>query len=115
MGSKLPFLSIRFRAIAQATEVEEKVASAIGFASGSENIEAEETKGHFGNPIIIFEAKLSKASDMKLFLGRLKDAGILEMLTAEMEQRLDDECNFHFRLDKQAAFDEVLALAKGRA
>ena len=114
MSSKPPFLNIRLRAIAQATEVEEKVGQAMVFVSGSEDVQASIIDGHFGNPITIFEVELSRARDMKNFLQILKDVGLLERLVEEIEPRLDDNCVFHFRLDKQKAHEEELALAESR-
>ena len=114
MSSKPPFLNIRLRAIAQATEVEERVREAFIFASGSDEIQTMATNGHFGNPMTIFEIELSKTRDMKSFLQTLKDAGLLLHLIGEIEQRLDDNCVFHFRLDKQKAYSQELALAESK-
>ena len=114
MSSKPPFLNIRLRAIAQATEVEEHVETAMLFVSGLEEIPASRTEGHFGNPLTIFEVEMSKARDMKKFLQILKEAGMLALLMEEIEPRLDDDCVFHFRLDKQKAYAEKLALANSK-
>ena len=98
MSSKPPFLNIRLRAIAQATEVEERVGQAMVFVSGSEEIQASIIDGHFGNPITIFEVELSKARDMKNFLQILKEAELLERLEEEVEQRLDESHRSHSHL-----------------
>ena len=112
MSTKPPFLRIHVRAIAQATEVQERVGQAFIFASGTEEIELERTKGHFGNEIIIFKVELTKASAMNKFLKQLKEAGILSQIKEQIEQRLDEECTLYFRLDKQKAYEEELALAE---
>ena len=122
----MSFHHIHFRAIAHATESEENVAAAmrfilgdVGGGSGDAEIVASDTqitagrtKGHFGNPIIIMEARLTRNRDMKALISRLHDNGILNSILDTLEDRLDDECNIHFRLDKQKAFGEVLALAE---
>ena len=114
MSSKPPFLNIRLRAIAQATEMEERVEAAMVFVSGLEEVESSRIEGHFGNSLTIFEAELSRARDMKLFLEKLKEARILDLLMNEIEQRLDENCVFHFRLDKQKAYVEKLELADSK-
>jgi len=111
MSSKPPFLNIRLRAIAQATEVEGRVKEAMIFVSGQEVVSVSRIEGHFGNPLTIFEVELHKVRDIKKFLHILKGAEILTPLMEEIEQRLDDNCVFHFRLDKQKAYAEELALA----
>jgi RNA binding exosome subunit len=114
MSSKPPFLKIHLRAMAQATEAEERVGHAMFFATEFKDISATRTKGHFGNPITIFEAELSKSGDMRSLLKKLDEAGILAQIIEQVEQRLDEDCVLHFRLDKQKAYAEVLALADSR-
>ena len=114
MSSKPPFLNIRLRAIAQATELEERVEAAMLYVSGLEEVPSIRTEGHFGNPLTIFEVELSKTRDMKNFLQILKDADMLVKLMEEIEPRLDENCVFHFRLDKQKAYAEELVLADSK-
>ena len=114
MSGKMPILKIHLRSIAQATENPEKVGLAMEFASGTDEVAIEETEGHFGNPIIIFEVRLSRARDIRQLVQRLDDAGILELVMDQCQERLDNECNLYFRLDKQKAFLEELALAEDK-
>ena len=114
MNSKPPFLNIRLRAIAQATEVEERVETAMLYVSGLEEVSGSRTEGHFGNPLTIFEVELTRTREIKKFLQILKDAEMLIVLMGEIQQRLDDNCVFHFRLDKQKAYAGELALADSK-
>ncbi|MCK5024700.1 MAG: hypothetical protein KAR56_03695 [Thermoplasmata archaeon] len=114
MSSKPPFLNIRLRAIAQATEMEERVEAAMLYVSGMEEVPATRIEGHFSNPLTIFEVELTKTRDVKKFLQILKDAGMLIILMKKIEMRLDENCVFHFRLDKQKAYAEELALADSK-
>ena len=114
MSSKPPFLNIRLRAIAQATEVEERVEAAMLYVSGLEEVPASRIEGHFGNPLTIFEVEMTKAKDMRKFLQILKDAKLLIQLLEKIDQRLDDNCVFHFRLDKQKAYAEELVIADSK-
>lgn len=108
------FLSVRLRAIAQATEAAERVSEALAFASGAGEVTATVAEGHFGNRITVFEAELKKKTDIAGFIRRLSEAGLLKRLAGESEARTDQACTFHFRLDKQKAYLGELALAGGK-
>ena len=58
--------------------------------------------------------ELTRTREIKKFLQILKDAEMLIVLMGEIQQRLDDNCVFHFRLDKQKAYAEELALADSK-
>jgi RNA binding exosome subunit len=87
MSREIRFLSIRFRAIAQATEVEERVLRAVQFASGSKDIAITRTSGHFGTSISIFEVEYVKAQEIRQFIERLGSAGILSQLAGQADAR----------------------------
>jgi RNA binding exosome subunit len=114
MIPNIRFLSIRFRAIAQATEVEARVLKAMEFASGTKEITTTRTSGHFGTPITVFEVELLKAQEIRKFIDRLGSTGILSQLAGQADARTDEDCAFHFRFDKQGAFLGTLALAESR-
>jgi RNA binding exosome subunit len=114
MVEELKFLNVRLRAMAQATEVEDRVLKAVAFASGTDEITVSRAEGHFGNPIMIFEAELKKKSEITKFIGLMSGAGILQALRDESDARTDQDCAFHFRLDKQNAYLGELALAEGK-
>ena len=104
--------NVVFRTLVHGTESEERVRTALMFASGSDGVQIQKTSGHFQNEIIILSLELSEKRKINVFLRRLKEAGLLEKLLAEADQRTDDECMLHFRLDKQEAYQEKLSLAK---
>jgi len=114
MVPEIRFLSVRLRAIAQATEVEARVLEAMVFASGTDDIVISKAEGHFGTPITIFEAELKKKSEIKRFIGLMSEAGILQAMRDESDARTDQDCAFHFRLDKQKAYLGELALAEAK-
>jgi RNA binding exosome subunit len=104
--------NIVFRTLVHGTESEERVITALMFASGSDGVQIQKTSGHFQNEIIILSLEISEKRKISALLGRLKDAGLIDKLISEADQRTDDECMFHFRLDKQEAYLEKLSLAK---
>lgn len=112
MSSK-PIHSISFRAICAATESEEKVKSALSLFIFDNDIETINTEGHFGNTITILSATI-RGKDCSRFIELLKtelSGSELERMKAETGERIDDECNFHLRFDKQAAYTGILKLA----
>ncbi len=104
---------ISMRAIVAATESEEKVKSAMSLFLFDGKINTITSEGHFGNPILILQAHIKGKNCMRFIellksklseqeLGRLKN---------ECSQRIDDDCYFHIRFDKQAAYKGAVQLA----
>lgn len=90
------------RLFCYATENEEKLHDLIVNVSGTDDVDAEISEGHHGNNMIIFSADLKKDAECKKLFERLgKD--IVNGLIARIDDRIDDDCTFHMRIDKQAA------------
>lgn len=112
MSSK-PIHSVTLRAICAATESEEKVKSALSIFLFDNEIETISTEGHFGNTITILSSTI-KGRDCSRFIELLTSrlpGPELERLKAETCERIDDDCNYHLRLDKQAAYTGIVKLA----
>jgi RNA binding exosome subunit len=112
MSSK-PIHSITLRAICAATESEEKVKSALSLFIYGNEIETISTEGHFGNTITILSSTMG-GKDCNQFIELLTSELSeleLERLKAETGERIDDDCNYHIRFDKQAAYTGIVKLA----
>lgn len=101
--------SLSFRTFAHATEDEEKVAQALEFLSGTDEIEKSRNEGYHGNPIIVMESKISRSREMRDFFASLPTP-IIQRLLETLDIRIDDESMFFLRLDKQAAYREIIEL-----
>ncbi|NJD78721.1 MAG: hypothetical protein FIB08_16785 [Candidatus Methanoperedens sp.] len=104
---------ISLRAIVAATESQEKVKAAMSLFLFGGEIETITTEGHFGNPIIILQTQIKGKNSLK-FIELLKSklsGEELGRLKNECSQRIDDDCYFHIRLDKQAAYKGIVQLA----
>ncbi len=104
--------SVALRAIAQATESEERVKAALLFFLSDDEIKTTYTQGYFGNPIAIFNAQI-KGRECNRFIDFLKSnlpEHDLERLKNELHERIDDECILHIRFDKQAAYNGKVQL-----
>ena len=115
MSSKPPIGYIDVRVFAHATENPDKVLSAVRNilpAETWENVVFQKTMltGHHGNPIILFETKLTDKQVLPFVLKKIA-AG----LTALDKEKLDSDLKLHLekrnlylRFDKQSAYqDEV--------
>ncbi|OPY23951.1 MAG: hypothetical protein A4E23_00414 [Methanomethylovorans sp. PtaU1.Bin073] len=109
---------ISFRVICHSTEEKSRVMDALGLFL--RNIEREkesrsfadivgtiEAEGHYGNPITIFSAQLTRKRDTMSFAEFVHSNMTpedIETLRDEMPDRLDDDQVFHLRFDKQEAY-----------
>jgi RNA-binding protein len=93
-----------FRAFCQATEDESKVRAALLFSSGGkeERIRRTKCEGYHGNPIVILDICVESTRSIKSFFQRLSHND-RRSLAEDLERRIDEDCTFYFRLDKQEA------------
>lgn len=113
----MPIAYIDIRVFAHATEDTDKVLSALHNKLPTEltdKIMFKKTnlKGHYGNPIILFETRISKRDAVNAIFEKLSsDLSNLdrELLSNEITQHLD-KGNLYLRLDKQSASSEELKL-----
>jgi RNA binding exosome subunit len=97
---------VTFRAFVASTEDDGKVREALSLFVPPESITETGAVGHHGNEILILTSSLKKKEGLQFF-GRLRETlpeSEMARLRREIDLRVDDECNLHFRLDKQAAY-----------
>jgi len=107
----MAFHGLNFRAFVHSTEDEERVVKAMAFASGASEVSRTKSSGYHGNPITILEATVKRRKEIDAFFGRLGKIAI-EELVRTLERRIDDDCSFFLRLDKQEAYLGRLVLAE---
>lgn len=106
--------NILIRTFAHATEDTSRVKFSLKlFLPEDCEIKTTMTKGHFGNPITVLEAKLDSKRH-QLFLAILRNLPKAELLHLkdELKRHIDDDCNFYIRFDKQAAYKGDVKLAQ---
>jgi len=104
---------ITFRTGVHATESDDRVKTALSLFLFDNKINENQTEGHFGNPITLLEGRI-KGKDCSHFIDLLKSSlpeHDFEKLKNERCDRIDDDCCFHIRFDKQAAFCGIVKLA----
>lgn len=105
---------ITIRAIAQATESEDRVKTALSFFLPDNEIEIIKSEGHFGNPITIIQSSI-KGRKCREFIDFLKTSipvNEMELMKTQMIERVDEQCVLNIRFDKQAAYEGNVRLAK---
>lgn len=104
---------VHFRAFVSVTEDEERVRRALSIFVPLEYIRSSRASGHYGNPITILEAELRRKEGLE-FVHMLREqlsAGDLSRLRREIQERVDEDCKLHLRLDKQAAYRGMIKLS----
>jgi RNA binding exosome subunit len=111
LASKIPVAYIEVRVFAHATEDEEKVLAAVRNTlppqvSESITFKRSSLKGHHGNPIVLFEARIRDREQARAFMQKLASSLSSldkEVLAGEIERHIDRGC-LYLRLDKQSAY-----------
>ncbi|HUR69498.1 MAG TPA: RNA-binding domain-containing protein [Candidatus Thermoplasmatota archaeon] len=110
------FHYLHLRAFAHETEDAAKVVGALRTAAQDEHARFEETRadGSHGNRILILDGEVKSAPAAKRVFGALQrdDPAGYEELVRTARQRVDENLNLHFRLDKQEAAQGRVMLAK---
>jgi RNA binding exosome subunit len=96
---------VRIKMFCYATEDEEKLHQVMIGISGTEDFDAEMSDGHHGNSMIIFTADLKRDKKCRELFERLGKDVVCHILE-ELGDRIDEDCTFRLRIDKQAAVSE---------
>jgi hypothetical protein len=110
MGS-LPIRWIEARTYCHATEDETRVDQALAFLAPEGETVREVLEGHFGNTLVRLTRRLEDRRSIRGLWDRWSAAGLTESIARDVDARVDEEGILHFRVDKQAAVQERLALA----
>ena len=111
---RVPFHYIDLRTFCYATEDEKRVEEALRhFLPEEFEINRVENTGHHGDRIVVLSARVENADGMRVVLGRLAALDSIDRVLEELDDRVDDNCSFFLRLDKQAAFNGLVRLGEG--
>ena len=102
---------VRVRVFCLSTEDREKVSEAFGTLVGTEWKE-DVSEGEFGNITLIMDCEVKKQKLIDGMFSRI-DKKSIERMMDEMEERLEDDCTFYVRLDKQKAVLGTYEMATG--
>lgn len=109
----VPFHYIDLRAFCYATEDEARVEQALRtFLPEKFDIDRTENEGFHGDRIVVLSARAENADDVRHILDRLGDLD-LDDVSGELTERIDENCSLFLRLDKQAAYGEIVERGGG--
>ena len=112
----MEFHYIDLRAFCYATEERDSVERALRqYLPDDYPVEREKSEGHHGDEIVVLSARVENADEVRHVMNRVLEAdeGGRERLIDEIEDRVDDDCSFHLRLDKQEAYSGRSELGDG--
>ncbi|MFH1821408.1 MAG: RNA-binding domain-containing protein [Methanobacteriota archaeon] len=105
---EFPFSSAVVSVHAHATEDEQRVLDPVKkLLPESVEVRRSSMKGHHGNPIVSFEARVNQRKALREFWQHLMSGmyeGAFAKLRMVVQDRVDDSCFFYIRFDKQAAY-----------
>jgi RNA-binding protein len=111
-----PIHSIAVNVFVHATEDEGKVLTGLRLIVPENiRIDRQPVTGHFGNPIVLLEARTGQAQAIRLIIKTIKNKlpqRDLIQLRGQIPQLLSEKCTLVVKFDKQAAARGVLALGK---
>lgn len=93
---------VRVKAICYATEDEDLICDTVSKLAGTEELEIDISEGLHNNPLTVVDANLSKNKEYATLFGNLGH-DVLEKLAGDLDARVDEDCVFYMRLDKQKA------------
>ena len=101
---------LRIETFCYATEKEDLVSETFQQIAGTDEFQMDISESEHGNQMLILQHMITKQRDMDaLFLRLGKD--LITNFLDDMENRIDDDCVFYTRLDKQKAVQGTYAVA----
>lgn len=101
----VPFHYLELRAFSYATEDVKRVETALRHYTPADcAIERSRSSGHHGDPITVLSTRIETADAMRTVIERLFEIDGIERFQTQLQSRIDEECAFYLRFDKQAAF-----------
>ena len=103
---------IRVKAICYATEDEDLICDVVSGMTGAEELDIDISEGLHNNPLTVIDANLTKNKEYATLFNSLgKD--IANQILEGLEDRIDDDCVFYVRFDKQKAVCGEYEIAHG--
>ncbi len=93
---------IKVKTICYATEDEDILCDMMSELTGVEELDIDISEGLHNNPLTVIDAHLTKNKEYARLFDNLGEKIIREILE-EIENRVDEDCVFYLRLDKQKA------------
>ena len=96
------FQWLRIETFCYATEKEDLVSQTFRDLVGTDEFQTDVSESEHGNQMLIMQHMVTKQKEMDEIFARL-GKGLLQDLMDDLENRIDEDCVFYTRLDKQKA------------
>ena len=93
---------LRIETFCYATEKEERVSQTFRDLVGTDEFQTDVSESEHGNQMLILQHMATKQREMDEIFSRLGKE-LLQELSDDLENRIDEDCVFYTRLDKQRA------------
>lgn len=93
---------LRVQAFCYSTEKEELIHDVMEELVGNDEFDCDISDGEHGNSMIIFKDEMTKQKEFTGLFTRLGES-VRDRLVSDIENRVDEDCVFYLRLDKQKA------------
>ena len=101
---------LRIETFCYATEKEDLVSETFQQIAGTDEFQMDISESEHGNQMLILQHMITKQRDMDALFKRLGPE-LLQNFLDDMDNRIDDDCVFYTRLDKQKAVQGIYAVA----
>ncbi len=101
---------IRIETFCYATEKEDLVTETFGDLIGTNEFQKDIVESEHGNTMIVLQYMMTKQKEMDALFTRL-GTNLLEQYLSDLDDRIDEDCVFYTRLDKQKAVCSEYAVA----
>ena len=101
---------LRIETFCYATEKEDLVSETFRQIAGTDEFQTDISESEHGNQMLILQHMITKQRDMDALFLRLGE-DLMRNFLDDMENRIDDDCVFYTRLDKQKAVQGIYAVA----
>ncbi len=101
---------IRIETFCYATEKEDLVTETFGDLIGTNEFQKDIVESEHGNTMIVLQYMMTKQKEMDALFTRL-GTNLLEQYLSDLDDRIDEDCVFYTRLDKQKAVCGEYAVA----
>ncbi len=107
---QLTFHWVRVQVFCYATERQELLEETMTELLGTEEFTEDVSEGEHGDTMLILEARLTKQREYNALFRKL-GSDIRSWIREDVENRVDEDCVFYMRLDKQKAVQGIYEVA----
>lgn len=107
---QVAFHWVRVQMFCYATEKDDLLEEVMTELLGDVEFTEEISEGEHGNVMMVLEARLTKQREFNALFSKLGPE-ILSWIAEDVENRVDEDCVFYMRLDKQKAVQGIYEVA----